>query len=81
MTPSQKIQQRLTLYWGVRSYPIGRMYDTDEQIASVERILLTRGFRLGDIVVITMGVPLGSRGSTNLLKVLKLTAPDTSEAL
>ncbi len=81
LTPSPEIQRRLTLYWGVRSYPIGKMHDTDEQIASVEQILLNRGFKLGDIVVITMGVPLGSRGSTNLLKVLKLTAPDSCEAL
>jgi pyruvate kinase len=57
------------------------MCDTDDQIASVEQMLLTRGFKTGDIVVITMGVPLGSRGSTNLLKVLKLTTSDSSEAL
>jgi pyruvate kinase len=81
LTPSPEIQRRLNLYWGVRSYPIGRMYDTDDQIASVEQLLLTRGFKVGDIVVITMGVPLGSRGSTNLMKILKLTATDSSEAL
>lgn len=72
LTPEPAIQRRLTLYRGVRSFPIGRMRDTDEQIDSVERMLLERGFSHGDIVVITMGVPLGSMGSTNLMKVLKL---------
>lgn len=32
----------------------------------------TEGFRKGDVVVITMGVPLEARGSTNLKRVHKL---------
>lgn len=81
LTPDPAIQRRLTLYRGVRPYPIGRMRDTDEQIDSVERILLERGFSPNDIVVITMGVPLGSRGSTNLMKVLKLSRREPCQVI
>jgi pyruvate kinase len=70
---SEEIRRRLALYWGVRALPVGAMSNSDQQIAQVEETLLKTGFgKKGDIVVITMGVPLESRGSTNLLKVHKL---------
>lgn len=64
--------RRLAIYWGVKPFPIGVMTGTDEQILAVEAILLNSGFRKGDVVVITMGVPVEARGSTNLMKVHKL---------
>jgi pyruvate kinase len=67
--PSEDIRRRLSLFWGVRSQPVGAMSNTDQQISLVEKTLLETGFKVGDIVVITMGVPLESRGSTNLMKV------------
>jgi pyruvate kinase len=71
--PSESIRRRLALYWGVRSVPVGAMNNSDQQIRVVEETLLHSGFcKFGDIVVITMGVPLESRGSTNLLKVHQL---------
>lgn len=48
------------------------MAGTDEQIVAVESTLLSGGYRKGDVVVITMGVPVEARGSTNLMKVHKL---------
>jgi pyruvate kinase len=71
-TPDPGIQRRLALRWGVSSFPVGAMSGTDQQIAEVEQTLLSAGFRKGDLVVITMGVPLAMRGSTNLIKVHKL---------
>jgi len=69
-TPSEDIRRRLSLYWGVRSLPVGAMSDSDQQITLVDETLLATGVgKKGDIVVITMGVPIGSRGSTNLMKV------------
>jgi pyruvate kinase len=68
--PSEDIRRRLSLYWGVRSLPVGAMSDSDQQIALVDETLLATGVgKKGDVVVITMGVPLGSHGSTNLMKV------------
>jgi pyruvate kinase len=67
--PSEEIRRRLSLFWGVRSQPVGAMSNTDQQISLVEKTLLETGFKVGDIIVITMGVPLESRGTTNLMKV------------
>ena len=71
-TPSCEIRQRLTLYWGIRTWLVGSLSETGQQIEEVEKTLLAYGFKKGDMVVITMGVPLEARGSTNLMRVHKL---------
>ena len=71
-TPIREIRQRLALYWGVQTWLVGSLGKTDQQIEAVERTLLAEGFKKGDVVVITMGVPLEARGSTNLMRVHKL---------
>ena len=68
-TNSQEIRQRLALFWGVRCTEVGIMENTDQQIFEVEKRLLASGFRKGDLVVIIMGIPIETRGSTNLMKV------------
>ncbi|HEY6008988.1 MAG TPA: pyruvate kinase [Geobacteraceae bacterium] len=71
-TTVPEVEHRLALYWGVAAVPIGSMADWDHQIRVVEDTLLAAGFKKGDVVVITMGVPIEARGSTNLMKVHKL---------
>jgi pyruvate kinase len=71
-TPYPETERRLALSWGVQTRPIGSVEGTDHQIAAVENTLLGSGFKRGDVVVITMGVPVEARGSTNLIKVHKL---------
>jgi pyruvate kinase len=68
-TNSQEIRRRLALFWGVRCTAVGITENTDQQIFEVEKKLLASGFRKGDVVVITMGIPIETRGSTNLMKV------------
>jgi pyruvate kinase len=71
-TTSLDIRRRLSIYWGVYCTGVGIMENTDQQISEVEKKLLATGFRKGDLVVITMGIPIETRGSTNLMKVHKL---------
>jgi len=71
-TASREIRRRLSIFWGVRCTEVGIMENTDQQIFEVEKILLASGFRKDDLVVITMGTPIETRGSTNLMKVHKL---------
>ena len=71
-TTSLEISRRLSIYWGIHCTGVGVMENTDQQISEVERKMLKAGFRKGDIVVITMGVPIETRGSTNLMKVHEL---------
>jgi pyruvate kinase len=68
-TNSKKIRQRLSLFWGVRCTSVGIVENTDQQIFEVEKQLLASGLRKGDLVVITMGIPIETRGATNLMKV------------
>jgi len=71
-TNAAEIRRRLSLFWGVHCTEVGIMENTDQQIFEVEKRLLASGFKHGDLVVISMGVPIGTRGSTNLMKVHSL---------
>jgi pyruvate kinase len=69
-TPSESTYRQLALSWGVtpvltqEAYELDGLFDMAEK-AGCDAGLLTRG----DIAIISVGVPLGVTGSTNLLKV------------
>ncbi len=66
----EHIRRRLSLIWGVYSVLTKRFYSTDDVIvASVDKALEAKFINNGDIVVITAGVPVGTTGTTNLIKV------------
>lgn len=71
-TASAEIRRRLSLFWGVHCTDVGIMENTDQQISAVEKKLLAEGFHMGDLIVVTMGIPIETRGSTNLMKVHQL---------
>ncbi len=75
ITNRERIQRRLNLIWGVRSVLIKsfEVGETDSTIARVNRMLVDLGYlKEGDWVVITAGIPLMSRNSTNMIKVEKI---------
>lgn len=73
VTPSQEVRRRLALYAGVHALRVDIEGDTESQILSVEGAVLDTGWmKKGDLVVITMGSPLSSPGTTNLMKVHRL---------
>ena len=77
VTPSREVRRRLTLYAGVHSLRVVIEGDTESQIRAVERTVLATGrLKKGDVVVITMGSPLSSPGTTNLMKVHRLETDD-----
>ncbi|WP_280769897.1 pyruvate kinase [Salipaludibacillus daqingensis] len=70
VTSSDRVSRALSLVWGV--YPqVGPKADsTDEMLQSAVDESLKTGFvKNGDLVVITAGVPVGEKGTTNLMKV------------
>ena len=70
LTTDEVTFRRLALYWGVTPVMIAPSATTDELIDQVEAVLSTRGLAApGEPVVITMGTPVGSGATTNLLKV------------
>jgi pyruvate kinase len=70
LTTDEVTYRRLALYWGVTPIFIGPASSTDEMFTRVEDTLrLHKLAEPGDQVVITMGVPIGSGESTNILKI------------
>jgi len=73
VTPSPKVRRQLALYAGVHSLLVVIEGNTEAQIRSVEQTVLANSMlKRGDVVVITMGSPLSSPGTTNLMKVHRL---------
>ena len=68
----EAIGRRLTIDWGVQPALIEMGPDTDSLIAIVEAELLKRGaVERGEAVVIVGGTPMGVRGKTNFLKIVR----------
>ncbi|SEA74203.1 pyruvate kinase [Desulfuromusa kysingii] len=73
VTPNRQVKRQLALYRGVHPLLVLHQGNTEAQILSVETAVLD-GHLLqpGDVVVITMGIPLSAPGTTNMLKVHQL---------
>ncbi len=72
-TPHQEICQMMPLYWGVYPQIMKPITNTDLLIEKVEKNLLQKGIgHRGDIIVLLMGAPIYKKGTTNLLKILKI---------
>jgi pyruvate kinase len=70
VTPELPVVRRLMLVWGVTPLSVPDIRSTDEMIEAAIKISRKAGLiKLGDLVVITAGVPAGVPGTTNLLKV------------
>lgn len=70
VTPFEETARSLACTWGV--YPIvSEPYEsTDEMIEKTTRAARHNGFvRDGDLVVLTAGIPINYRGSTNMMKI------------
>ncbi|HAE91637.1 MAG TPA: pyruvate kinase, partial [Tissierella sp.] len=69
-TTTESVMRRLSLVWGV--YPVLSPYSnsTDDVIEfSIQSAVNESYVKEGDLVVITAGIPVGTSGSTNLIKV------------
>ncbi|SDF49261.1 pyruvate kinase [Sporolituus thermophilus] len=70
VTPHARTMRRMLLLWGV--YPVQgpKSHDTDEMVQNAVAGALTTGVvKEGDLVVITAGVPVGTPGTTNMIRV------------
>ncbi|MGQ9689075.1 MAG: pyruvate kinase [Desulfobaccales bacterium] len=62
-------QRRLSLSWGVTSVLMADLHNVDEMLEKVRDLAVKAGFlSRGDRLVITAGTPLGTVGTTNLIK-------------
>jgi pyruvate kinase len=73
MTPNIAAARRLTLVWGVHPVSISGVADVAGMEAMACEIALRERLALpGDIVAITAGLPFGTPGTTNLLRIAQL---------
>jgi pyruvate kinase len=70
LTQNQTVARRLALPYGVQALVVTDVKDTGEAIQRASQFALTRELaRRGDRLVLTAGVPFGTPGSTNILRV------------
>ena len=74
LTPEVSTRRKVTLYRGV--YPINFKVDSkdrDALLIEAEEELRRRGaVREGDLIVLTIGEPIGEAGGTNTMKIVKV---------
>ena len=73
LSPFLNICNKMTLYWGVISIKSEHYLSTDEMLISAETILLEKKYmKKNQTFVMTAGIPVGISGSTNMLKIQKI---------
>ncbi|PSJ59287.1 pyruvate kinase [Pseudaminobacter soli (ex Li et al. 2025)] len=70
LSPVVQTARRLSLVWGTHCVVTEDATDLDDMVDRACRIAYEEGFgRPGDRVIITAGVPLGTPGATNMLRI------------
>ena len=69
-SPNPNTRRRLALYWGVVSYPLELMRDSDQMVDRATMFLVANGLASpGDKLVTIFGAPVGVPGTTNTIRV------------
>jgi pyruvate kinase len=72
-TPDPAVRRRLALAWGVESFVVPQVADTDAMVAQMDAELLARGLgAAGEPFVLLAGTPPGVPGTTNTVRLHRL---------
>jgi pyruvate kinase len=70
LTPSEQTGRRLALAWGLHCVVTEDAHDMEDMVSRACRFAFREGFaQAGQRIVVSAGVPLGTPGATNLLRV------------
>ncbi len=73
LTPSIGVARRLALVWGVHSVHIGDVSDVDQMTRTACEVARSENFaNSGQTIVAIAGMPFGSPGTTNLIRIATL---------
>ena len=74
LTPDSESVARMALYREVYPLPMAQQHtDRDRLLAEAEALLIERGVvARGDLIVLTIGEPIGAAGGTNTLKIVRV---------
>ncbi|KRV49424.1 pyruvate kinase [Wenjunlia vitaminophila] len=69
-TTEEATRNQLTLSWGVETFVVPHVDNTDDMVSQVDQAMLALNrYREGDTVVVTAGSPPGVPGTTNMVRV------------
>ncbi len=73
MTPRLPTLRKLALFRNVRAFELEENFDRDAALGEAVQLLLRKGVvASGDLIVLTIGEPMGQAGGTNTLKIVKV---------
>ena len=74
LTPDTESLARMALFREVYPLPMAQQHtDRDRLLAEAEALLIERGVvNRGDLIVLTIGEPIGAAGGTNTLKIVRV---------
>ncbi len=71
LTPKVETQRKMALYRNVRPLFLEQSADRDAVLLAAEDLLVAKGqVRKGDVIVLTIGEPMGKSGGTNTMKIV-----------
>jgi len=73
MTTETRTARRLALAWGVHPVLTRTVKNIADMVREAGRVALSEGYaQPGDLLVVTAGVPFGTPGTTNLLRIAEI---------
>lgn len=70
LTFDERTERGLMVNWGVQPYVVDKPADTDEMFTLAAKKAVELGFaKSGDKIIVVAGVPMGTPGATNLMRV------------
>lgn len=70
LSPNVTTARRLSMVWGVHCVVTEDAHDLDDMVSRASRIAFKEGFsKAGERVIVVAGVPLGTPGATNMLRL------------
>jgi pyruvate kinase len=80
LSPNTNAARRLSLVWGVHCVVTEDAHDLDDMVERASRISFKETFaKAGERVIIVAGVPLGTPGATNMLRIAFVGGKDTGD--
>jgi pyruvate kinase len=73
LTPKVETQRKMALYRNVRPLFLEQSSDRDMVLIAAEELLVAKGeVKQGDLIVLTIGEPMGKSGGTNTMKIVRV---------
>ena len=70
ISPNVSTGRRLSVAWGIHSVVAEDAQDQDDMVERASRIAFSDGFvKAGRRVIIVAGLPLGTPGATNMIRI------------